>query len=331
MKVTRVEPIVVAPNAHNARYLLTKQERMAHALLDLNDAALSAPIAPLLARKRKKGGAASAAVARQPPPSTSAKTDAAGATGKSKPWDYSPQRVREALAALKEGRPIVLVDVHHEPDDAPSGSVSSSHGDLVLPAGQATPQALSTFLRGTAGIVYALLPPQRLAELWKGSGAAATAGGVDARAGGGSSAAGRAATLRALGGEGPLRLQDFRSPGHVFAIAPGAAIGTAAEAVGEAGPGGSKSKSKSSGLLSPSRVDVRRSWALELVRAAAGGSGNAGSSSSTAAAAVAEMLDHDTGENLDVAGVEAWAARQGLCVASVADVARFLGGEGRGG
>ncbi len=315
MAVAAVEPIVVAPNAHNARYLLTKQERMAHALLDLNAptaaaaAAIAAASSPLLSRRRSRKG------------KTPQGKDPEKAKGDD---DSSAARVRAALAALRAGQPVVLVDRH----DAPSSSSSSSsvsYGDLVMAAAQATPQALSTFIRATSGIVYALLPPQRLAEHWKGSGAAATAGGLDARDGGGSSAAGRAATLRALGGPGPLSLMEFTSPGHVFAVAPGAAIGTA-------GDGGVVAPEGGRVLPAYSRVDVRRAWALELVRAAAaaggGGAGGEedddGQAAATAAAAVAEMIDHDTGENWDVKGMEAWAARQGLCVASVADVARFL-------
>jgi len=195
-------------------------------------------------------------------------------------------------------------------------------GDLVLLAGKASEAALSLYLQSTSGIIYCLLPPERLAELWKGSGAAATAAGLDVKAaaaaaavegGRRSAAGGRAATLRALGREGGreggLSLSDFSSPGHIFAVSPGAAIGTAED--------GAKK-----GFVRPSSINVRREWALEMARLAGEEGGREGGGEG--GVAVAELIDQGTGGGLDVEGSEAFAKRHGLVITSVQDLIRFV-------
>ena len=262
---------------------------------------------------------------------------AAAAGGK---WDYGLVEVKKALAHLNDGKAVVLVDRHVDPSSSSSSSSSSSNsssssamgGDLVLLAGKASEEVLSLYLQSTSGIVFCLLPPERLAELWKGSGAAATAAGLDIKAtittgggaavpagGGGrrSAAARRAATLRALGREegreSGLSLSDFSTPGHIFVVSPGAAIGTAED--------GSKK-----GLVRPSSINVRREWALEMARLAGEEGGREGGKEGggNAAVAVAELIDQGTGEGLDVEGSEVFARRHGLAIVSVQDLLRFV-------
>lgn len=147
-------------------------------------------------------------------------------TPTSKPEDGEEVEVRfssidEAVAALKEGRMVVVMDDEDRENE----------GDLVLAGCHATPERLAFILRHTTGIICAPMPSERADALKlppmvdtntcpKGT---AFTVSVDARYGTttGVSAADRAATFRALA-DASVQVdgdQDpFIRPGHVFPL-----------------------------------------------------------------------------------------------------------------
>lgn len=366
----------------STRYLITKAERMAHTLspaLALQRS-LVVPPAPatagvrggdsgerqekaeisreiLLSRKRK--GVRMWKGVRQPEEGEATgrkevgpgRTDAGVSSGGRE--DAGLGEVEHALRSLREGCVVVLLDktpgaasgaTERAPDGENSGSDTHGIGaDLVVLAHMASKETLSLFLRTISGVTYCLLPPARLTALWKGSGAAATAAGLDLKdsvlalweegrgnedgSRGSSAARKRAATLRALGGgdgvgerEGAggvreLSLSDFSSPGHVFVVSPGAAIGTAEDKAMR-------------GLARPSSVSVRREWALEMARwmeeKADSGEWKREGGTAGVSVGVAELVDRETGEGMTVEEVAALVEEHGLAVTSVEKVARFV-------
>jgi len=133
--------------------------------------------------------------------------------------------VERALAELRAGRPVLVVDAADREDE----------GDLVLAAALATPEQLAFVIRHTSGVVCApmtgadldrlALPPMTAVnEDRKGTAYAVT---VDAREGvtTGISAADRARTLRALA-DPATTAGDLTRPGHVLPLraAPGGVL-----------------------------------------------------------------------------------------------------------
>ena len=129
--------------------------------------------------------------------------------------------IDEALRAIAEGRPVVVVD-----DES-----RENEGDLVMAADKATPEAIAFFVRHTAGVICAPMEGRGLDELdlpqmvrhnTEQHGTAFTVS-VDYRYGTttGISAADRARTIRALAGDGgdrAVRAGDFARPGHIFPL-----------------------------------------------------------------------------------------------------------------
>jgi len=124
-------------------------------------------------------------------------------------------RVRRAIAAVRTGRPVVLID-----DGEPDGE-----GYVVFAAAAATPELLAFTVRHTAGYVRVALPPGECARLNLppqchgdpvGSHAAAHRVAVDTGGTGtGISATDRARTIAALA-SADARPEHFRRPGHVI-------------------------------------------------------------------------------------------------------------------
>ena len=125
--------------------------------------------------------------------------------------------VERALAELRAGRPVLVVDAADREDE----------GDLVLAAARATPEQLAFVVRHSSGVVCApmtgpdldrlALPPMTAVnEDRKGTAYAVT---VDAREGvsTGISAADRARTLRALA-DPTTTAGDLTRPGHVLPL-----------------------------------------------------------------------------------------------------------------
>jgi 3,4-dihydroxy 2-butanone 4-phosphate synthase / GTP cyclohydrolase II len=125
--------------------------------------------------------------------------------------------VRQALAALAQGRPVIVVD-----DEG-----RENEGDLIMAAEHVSPEAMAFMIRHTSGVVCVALSGQRLDELQlplmvsRSSDAMGTAFTVtvDARKGTttGISAADRAATVRALACP-DTRPDDLVRPGHIFPL-----------------------------------------------------------------------------------------------------------------
>lgn len=124
--------------------------------------------------------------------------------------------IEDALERIKAGGIVVVVD------DADR----ENEGDLVMAAEAATPEAIGFFVRHTSGIICAPLEGGRLDELDlpmmvetnTESQKTAFTISVDYRHGTttGISAADRAATVRALSGDGVA--SDFARPGHIFPL-----------------------------------------------------------------------------------------------------------------
>ncbi|MBS1895305.1 MAG: bifunctional 3,4-dihydroxy-2-butanone-4-phosphate synthase/GTP cyclohydrolase II [Actinobacteria bacterium] len=125
--------------------------------------------------------------------------------------------VRQALAAIAQGRAVVVTDDRDREDEA----------DLILAADAATPEQLALMIRHGSGIICAALPEARLAELrlpqmvqenTDPNGTAFTVS-VDGRMSTttGVSAADRARTIAALVAPDSAP-GDFRRPGHVFPL-----------------------------------------------------------------------------------------------------------------
>src|SRR5688572_24136381 len=125
-------------------------------------------------------------------------------------------KTRQALAALEQGRFVIVVD-----DDS-----ENSGGDLVMAAEHITPEAMTFMIRRTSGVICAAMPGWRLDELnlplmvaENSERRAAYTASVDARSGTttGSSATDRVATVQAL-----LRPEtmpsDLTRPGHIFPL-----------------------------------------------------------------------------------------------------------------
>ncbi len=133
------------------------------------------------------------------------------------PW----ASLEEALADLRAGRPVIVVD---EPD-------RENEADLVLPAQFATAQQIAFFIREAMGLLCVAMEGRRLDELdipamtmhnTSHQHTPFTVSVEAANASTGVSAADRAATIRALIDD-QTRPADLLRPGHVFPLraAPG--------------------------------------------------------------------------------------------------------------
>jgi len=126
-------------------------------------------------------------------------------------------RIEDALAALVQGRMVVVVDDEDREDE----------GDLILAAEHATPERLAFMVRHSSGVICVGLPGERLDTLnlplmvARNTESLVTAYTVtvDYRRGTttGISAAYRAATIRALV-DPTAQANDFNRPGHVFPL-----------------------------------------------------------------------------------------------------------------
>jgi 3,4-dihydroxy 2-butanone 4-phosphate synthase/GTP cyclohydrolase II len=132
------------------------------------------------------------------------------------PRDHADLRVREALAALAAGRPVVVVDDADREDE----------GDLIFAAGLATPELVAFTVRHTSGFVCVALPEDGCHRLDlppmhhdnRDRYRTAYRVTVDLRGTGtGISAASRAATIAALGSASSTS-HDFVRPGHVVPL-----------------------------------------------------------------------------------------------------------------
>src|SRR5262245_61914685 len=125
--------------------------------------------------------------------------------------------VHEAVAELRAGRPVVVVDDEDRENE----------GDLVMAAELVTADSIGFFVRWTSGLICApmategaerlMLPPMVTAS--EDPDQAAFTVSVDARAGAESSisAAGRAHTARLLADPG-TRPDQLLRPGHMFPL-----------------------------------------------------------------------------------------------------------------
>ncbi|WP_069814059.1 bifunctional 3,4-dihydroxy-2-butanone-4-phosphate synthase/GTP cyclohydrolase II [Streptomyces sp. TP-A0874] len=133
--------------------------------------------------------------------------------------DLALDPVGRAVAAIAEGRPVVVVD-----DES-----RENEGDLVLAAEKATDEWVAFMMTECRGLICAPMPgteldrldlPQMVAANTESMGTAFTVS-VDAAAAHGTStgisAADRATTLRLLA-DGRSRPADFVRPGHVFPL-----------------------------------------------------------------------------------------------------------------
>jgi 3,4-dihydroxy 2-butanone 4-phosphate synthase/GTP cyclohydrolase II len=125
-------------------------------------------------------------------------------------------RTRQALAALNEGRFVIVVD-----NDTPQ-----SGGDLVMAAERITSRDMTFMIRNTSGVICAAMPGWRLDELnlplmvaENSERRAAYTISVDARSGTttGISAADRVATVQVLIGPETMP-SDLTRPGHIFPL-----------------------------------------------------------------------------------------------------------------
>jgi 3,4-dihydroxy 2-butanone 4-phosphate synthase/GTP cyclohydrolase II len=125
--------------------------------------------------------------------------------------------VDDAVAALREGRMVIVVDTSNPDDD----------GDLLLAAAHATPEHVAFMVRHTGGILCVpmpgrdldrlLLPP--MVALSENPGDVGYSVSVNARTGiaSGISAADRARTISLLA-DPTTEAVDLRRPGHVFPL-----------------------------------------------------------------------------------------------------------------
>ena len=126
-------------------------------------------------------------------------------------------RVEDALAALREGRTVIVVD-----DES-----RENEGDLILPAQSATTEQLAFAIRHSTGIICAPMAGQELDRLGipmmtehnTDPKRTAFTLSADARTGitTGVSAADRARTVRVLADPGSAP-GDLVRPGHVFPL-----------------------------------------------------------------------------------------------------------------
>lgn len=126
------------------------------------------------------------------------------------------EAVQQAVAALADGRMIVVVD----------GADREDEGDLVVAAATLTPQQMTFIVRHTTGIVCvpmtgertdALRLPQMVVDNTDRNGTAFTVSVDVAGTGTGVSASDRTATVRALA-DPSTRAEDLRRPGHIFPL-----------------------------------------------------------------------------------------------------------------
>ncbi len=131
------------------------------------------------------------------------------------------EAVQHAVAALAEGRMVVVVDDADREDE----------GDLILAAECVTGQQMAFLVRHTTGIVCvpmsagradALRLPQMITENTDAHGTAFTVTVDHVGTGTGVSAADRARTVRALADASTMP-DDLRRPGHVFPLRAGPA------------------------------------------------------------------------------------------------------------
>jgi 3,4-dihydroxy 2-butanone 4-phosphate synthase / GTP cyclohydrolase II len=134
-----------------------------------------------------------------------------------RPEPASSSRVQAALAELRRGRPVLVVDDDHREDE----------GDLIVAAETMTNETMAFVLRHSSGVVCVAMEAARLDELdlpqmvpraEDPMGTAFTVS-VDAREGvtTGISAADRTRTVRALASPGTSP-RDLTRPGHVFPL-----------------------------------------------------------------------------------------------------------------
>ncbi len=146
-----------------------------------------------------------------------ARWHAAPLQGPGRPGAGASLRVEAALAALREGRLVVVVDDEDREDE----------GDLVGSAELMTAEQMAFVVRHTGGVVCVAMEGDRLDDLLlpamvaaneDAKGTAFTVS-VDLREGvtTGISAADRAATVRALA-DPVAKADDFARPGHVFPL-----------------------------------------------------------------------------------------------------------------
>jgi 3,4-dihydroxy 2-butanone 4-phosphate synthase/GTP cyclohydrolase II len=126
-------------------------------------------------------------------------------------------RIEEAIAAMKEGRPVVVADHPGRENE----------GDLIVAAEKITPESVAFIVRHTSGIICVSLLPDRLEQLRlplmvpdnTESHRTAFTVSVDWKHGTttGVSAADRSATIRALADPG-VAAEGFVRPGHIFPL-----------------------------------------------------------------------------------------------------------------
>lgn len=201
-----------------------------------------------------------------------------------------PDAVRDAVAALRSGRPVLLLD----------DATRENEGDLVLAAEHADAATVNVMISEARGLVcVAAAPrlidrlelPQMVARNGDAHGTAFTVSVDAATTGTGISAADRAATVRALA-DPATRPEDLRRPGHVFPL-----------------------RAVEGGVL---QRRGHTEAAVELVSMAG----------LVPAAAICEVLD-ETGAAAGRDDLAALAARLGIPMLTVDDVARAVTGEGR--
>jgi 3,4-dihydroxy 2-butanone 4-phosphate synthase/GTP cyclohydrolase II len=126
-------------------------------------------------------------------------------------------RVKQALAALAQSRPVIVMDDERRENE----------GDLIVAAERVTVEAMAFMIRHTSGVICAALPGSRLdalrLPLMVGANSepmrTAFTVSVDARGGTttGISAADRTATVRALVSP-DTKPEDLTRPGHIFPL-----------------------------------------------------------------------------------------------------------------
>jgi 3,4-dihydroxy 2-butanone 4-phosphate synthase / GTP cyclohydrolase II len=126
-------------------------------------------------------------------------------------------RTKQALAALAQGRPVIVLDDERREDE----------GDLIVAAERVTVETMAFLIRHTSGVICTALPGRRLDALrlplmvTENSESMRTAFtvSVDARRGTttGISAADRATTVRALVSP-DTKPEDLARPGHIFPL-----------------------------------------------------------------------------------------------------------------
>jgi 3,4-dihydroxy 2-butanone 4-phosphate synthase / GTP cyclohydrolase II len=133
------------------------------------------------------------------------------------PWSYPLDSIERAIAEIRAGRPVVVVDDEHRENE----------GDLFFAASQATPELVGFTIRHTSGVIcvpmesgaldrLALPPMTAVNEDRKQTAYTVT---VDAREGitTGISAADRARTIALLAAT-DTQAGDLTRPGHVFPL-----------------------------------------------------------------------------------------------------------------